>query len=288
VNIVESFFDGLRDRVKNPILPAFVISWCVWNWQRILILGFSESSIETRVLEFTRPEWNWQLGFYLVFPLISAAIYVLGMPWVIQAVQWAQMKPIEGARDAKAKFEVRMAKEERKIQEERAKEADLRVAADLVKRVAELERLIRTQTTETESANLLDERLKGIRVVVPDGISGGTSSSKRFSVRVRCQVINDSPHVLNLEKVRVFFGHNVGDGFTSEVSEKDVKTKIAANGAVGECQVTSKEFSTAIDRDSFHVAHIELKFAQIPNLVMAMPDGDDFKISYNPGPTSYS
>lgn len=73
-------FDSLLPRVKNPIVPAFVISWCLWNWDRLLILCFSAKTIEQRITKFTGPDIGTQFVFYVLAPLASAAVYIFGMP----------------------------------------------------------------------------------------------------------------------------------------------------------------------------------------------------------------
>ncbi len=45
-DIIKSFFEASRDRIKNPLIGTFIISWIAINWRPIMILIFSEKTIE--------------------------------------------------------------------------------------------------------------------------------------------------------------------------------------------------------------------------------------------------
>ena len=94
MDFVQSLSDELRDRVKNPLVPAFVLAWSVVNWSRVFLLVMSANSAEERVAEFWAVEdVSYQLWTALGAPLAIALGYVLGMPWIIVWLQRIRSKP---------------------------------------------------------------------------------------------------------------------------------------------------------------------------------------------------
>jgi len=69
---VDSVIDVIRQRVRNPFIGAFVISWCVVNIHSILILILSESSIEQRLKVFKFDVVNW-----IDIPFVSAIAIII-------------------------------------------------------------------------------------------------------------------------------------------------------------------------------------------------------------------
>ncbi|MCW2257825.1 hypothetical protein M2263_003916 [Providencia alcalifaciens] len=47
--IVQAVSDAAKDRIKNPVMATFVISWCVFNWNSLLVLIFGNDSIQQKV-----------------------------------------------------------------------------------------------------------------------------------------------------------------------------------------------------------------------------------------------
>lgn len=47
--IVQAVSEAAKDRIKNPVMATFVISWCVFNWNSLLILIFGNDSIQQKV-----------------------------------------------------------------------------------------------------------------------------------------------------------------------------------------------------------------------------------------------
>ncbi|HDN2510645.1 TPA: hypothetical protein P1K35_000792 [Providencia rettgeri] len=47
--IVQAVTEAAKDRIKNPVMATFVISWCVFNWSSLLVLIFGKESIQQKV-----------------------------------------------------------------------------------------------------------------------------------------------------------------------------------------------------------------------------------------------
>ncbi|SMO42438.1 hypothetical protein SAMN06265349_101712 [Flavobacterium resistens] len=77
--------DTAKERIKNPIIGAFICSFLVCNWQPIFILSFSDMSIEERI-EFMNTKWKILLpicisiGYTVLIPLIMIGLDYILMP----------------------------------------------------------------------------------------------------------------------------------------------------------------------------------------------------------------
>lgn len=81
-------------RVKNPALGAFALSWCAFNWKSILYLLFSDTKIYNRI-EFISAHSDWKISFG--YPVLSTIILCGFMPWVNNFVAKWQSKPLINA-----------------------------------------------------------------------------------------------------------------------------------------------------------------------------------------------
>lgn len=80
---MQSLFDGLRDRVKNPFVSAFVIAWLAVNWHRLFLMLMSAKTAETRVNAYSEVGFWEQILLIVLGPATIAIAYILGMPWVV-------------------------------------------------------------------------------------------------------------------------------------------------------------------------------------------------------------
>ncbi|EML0562618.1 TPA: hypothetical protein L9968_000548 [Klebsiella aerogenes] len=88
--LISSFKSTALERVKSPILGAFVFSWFVFNWRSFLILLFSKSGIEERII-YIEHYYNW-LTLY-VFPIALALALCWILPWINKAITEIQEEP---------------------------------------------------------------------------------------------------------------------------------------------------------------------------------------------------
>lgn len=109
------------ERVKNPILGALTFSWCAFNWDKILTLLFSTTTIEDKI-EFIKS--NSSFDSALLYPLYSTAVITLLLPFISAIAVFCQNKPMMFSADRYADRSDRLLK--RKINSER-----LRARADI-------------------------------------------------------------------------------------------------------------------------------------------------------------
>lgn len=79
-----TFFDFLKDiidtgkeRLKSPVMGAFVFSFVCYNWRAIALLLFSNASIEDKIVVINYEYCN---GWALILPVFIALFYTLLMP----------------------------------------------------------------------------------------------------------------------------------------------------------------------------------------------------------------
>jgi len=81
-----SLFESSKERLKNPIIGAFLISWAAVNWRIVLTILLSNKSIEDRI-EIINTQYSDFL--YVVWlPLIFALFYLLVLPYVMSLFDW--------------------------------------------------------------------------------------------------------------------------------------------------------------------------------------------------------
>lgn len=78
--LLQSIFINTNERIKNPFIGSFFTSWILFNWQPIFIMVFSAKNIEEKIKLITSDYNN--IWYLLLFPLISAVIYILILPYL--------------------------------------------------------------------------------------------------------------------------------------------------------------------------------------------------------------
>src|SRR5690606_29133259 len=82
--IIKSFFETSRDRIKNPLIGTFIISWIAINWRPITILLFSVETVENRI-DYIETTYTSFYTYFLI-PFGIALVYVLILPYFMWAV----------------------------------------------------------------------------------------------------------------------------------------------------------------------------------------------------------
>ncbi len=83
-DIIKSFFEASTERIKNPLIGTFIISWIAINWRPIMILLFSEQKVENRI-EYIIIQYS-TFQTYFIIPFVIALIYVIILPYFMWAV----------------------------------------------------------------------------------------------------------------------------------------------------------------------------------------------------------
>lgn len=91
---IASFAEAFKERLRNPFLAAFLISWIFCNWRPLVYIMFANVSIEHRILHID--DLYSSLWDSVLFPLILATLYTFGMPYLLWFVEWCVQKALAG------------------------------------------------------------------------------------------------------------------------------------------------------------------------------------------------
>jgi DNA-binding MarR family transcriptional regulator len=86
-----SFIEGIRDRTTNPLTFAFALSWSLWNYRFfVVLLGDGKVKEKLEAIDgIYAPGAAKLMGGALLYPVLSAAVYVFLYPLVGTAAIWA-------------------------------------------------------------------------------------------------------------------------------------------------------------------------------------------------------
>ena len=88
---IKDIWESLVDRVRNPLLTGFVISWCVVNYKLVVVLLANEHYEKkfAFIENVLYAELNESLIRLALLPTLFAAIYVFVLPGVGLLATWA-------------------------------------------------------------------------------------------------------------------------------------------------------------------------------------------------------
>jgi len=122
MNLLKTLFEESKNRVKNPIIGTFILSWIVLNWKAISVFFLSDIEIISRVKYIDENYLDTETS--LVIPLILTFIYIVVLPYLILIFNWLLKKAnqkrkenhiIEKLEEYESKHKI--AREEVKLQE---------------------------------------------------------------------------------------------------------------------------------------------------------------------------
>lgn len=159
IDFFKTFFETSKERIKNPLMGTFIISWIVINWRPIIILLFSNQSIENRI-DYIVTGYS-SFNTYFLLPFLLSLFYVIVLPYLMWAIDGLVKKSIIGRKknvlnqilidyDGKQKIAI----EESKLEDLKANfrdKADLNNQIELLRnQLDEREETIKIQTSEIE------------------------------------------------------------------------------------------------------------------------------------------
>lgn len=81
----QSIYDSYSDRIKNPFVGSFILSFLIFNWRAISILLYSDWPIHCRIEWIENRYCKWE-NFY--WPVIIALFYILILPYINLCFEW--------------------------------------------------------------------------------------------------------------------------------------------------------------------------------------------------------
>lgn len=104
--LIKSIIDSSKERIKTPIVGAFIYSFLVYNWRPIFTLLFSDRSLEERIESVNSYFEYWYGLFVFGVPIIMAFVYTFGIPmlmlWIDKKLRPTKEKRITGIYDSKS------------------------------------------------------------------------------------------------------------------------------------------------------------------------------------------
>jgi len=83
-DLIKDFIDTTKERLKTPISGAFLWSFIIYNWRPILLLFFSNASIENKIIVINHEYCN----FWAIFlPVVIATFYTLLIPKIMLLIE---------------------------------------------------------------------------------------------------------------------------------------------------------------------------------------------------------
>lgn len=77
--LFNTIFVTSKERISNPIIGTFIISWFAFNWKSLLVILFSSLTIENKIIYIESHFSN--IGNLLLFPLTAVILYILVLPY---------------------------------------------------------------------------------------------------------------------------------------------------------------------------------------------------------------
>jgi hypothetical protein len=171
--LLNTFLDTTKERIKNPFIGAFIFSFIAFNWKPVFIIIFASKSIQEKI-ELIETDYTGLLH-NLWLPIIFAVFYVLILPYIMWFFDNISSKAVEGRKENivdQQLFDLqskqRLAEQESKLEDIRAsyrETADLNQKIDiLTNQVTERENTIEILQTELLTVQEDQKRLQNFLV----------------------------------------------------------------------------------------------------------------------------
>jgi hypothetical protein len=187
--IINSILDSTKDRLKNPLLGAFVFSWLIFNWKPLFYILFSNNSIENKIDFITECYCSINTNFW--FPLMFSIFYIIMFPYILWGFDKLSSKAIIGRKDNILNLNISDIKNQQKIAFEESEleniKASYRDKADLNKKIE----ILNNQLTEKDEIiniqNIELNQVKNDQTRLRDFIKTNTDSNLNDKEKINLQ-----------------------------------------------------------------------------------------------------
>lgn len=158
--LLSSTANTAMQRVRNPALGAFALSWCAFNWKSIFYLFLSDTNIFDKI-SFISANSNWKIVFG--YPCLSVVLICGFLPWVNNLISIWQAKPFDNNDSIENKRKAKQILRSTRLQRLQAKHD---VTYDKVKTGAEKDiQTMKEQITESQErmGQLTAEKAKAVQ-----------------------------------------------------------------------------------------------------------------------------
>lgn len=164
-DLKDAFTVTLARRLSSPFLSSFIIAWCFWNYD-VVLLVLSGADWDTKVTYINGVFVGWTYACRVTAPIFIAAIYVYAWPWIDmeiygyskqRAIDYKnkQMK-LEGVTpitpEERIKLEEKYSRSQQSFRNEISEKED--TISELKERISEGANKLREQADEIEKLKL--------------------------------------------------------------------------------------------------------------------------------------
>lgn len=167
--LLNTFLDTTKERIKNPFIGAFIFSFVAFNWKPIFIILFGSQTIQDKI-KIVESEYTGLL-YNLWLPILFALFYVLILPYIMWLFDRISSKAVVGRKENVVEQQLfdlrskqRLAEQESKLEDIRAsyrETADLNKKIDVLStQIEERDKTIEILQNELETAQDDQSRLQ--------------------------------------------------------------------------------------------------------------------------------
>ncbi len=184
--LIKSFFESSKERIKNPLIGTFAISWVLINWKPIFIILFSDLTIIERINEVELNHTS--LKYNLITPILIALFYVIILPYLMWLIDELIKKSTKGRKEniitqlvLDVQGKQKLAIEENKLEDIKA---DYKDKAELNKQIEQLNKEIESKNNVIESQriglNTLNEDYAELKTLLKESDKTQKLSNSNF------------------------------------------------------------------------------------------------------------
>lgn len=161
-DLIASFIETSKERLKNPFVGAFILSFIAINWRPFWIVLFSDVNVEDRIIYVQ--DFYMTAEYGLVYPLVVALFYVIALPYITWGLELLVNKSVVERKKMSIGRQVQdiIGKQQLAIEEAKLEDAkaSFRDKADLNKRIEQLQKQL---DKRDELINSLNNELSSLR-----------------------------------------------------------------------------------------------------------------------------
>lgn len=148
--VFHSIRSSFNERISNPLIGSFIISWCVFNWDILLFLFYANNNLRELTAIIMKIKQK-DLAHIFLLPFFFSIFYVLLGPWVTLLLNTLRESPIEKAK-------IKNMRSEAKNQQMRIELIEAEAKAEVAKNNILLD--VRNKEIAAEERELEIKRLK--------------------------------------------------------------------------------------------------------------------------------
>jgi len=121
-DIWSSIKGNAKTRIKDPVIGAFVVSWCFCNWDKLALLFWGTEKADNRINELassmsviTKPSLIWTDLDLLLLPISLTLIYLFVLPWLSLWVKKKQNDAVLSQHSHAIELDIKKADEQKDL-----------------------------------------------------------------------------------------------------------------------------------------------------------------------------